>query len=113
MQTRLRLFLKWGITFGAPCILPEKTARAVAYTNKQESEDAMKKRANFEAAYWPDVRTIARDLRLSHATVQRTLRDLEGAGWLVKEQCWRKSKSSSFNIYRIRFCSYLHIHYFL
>ena len=34
MQTRLRLFLDWGITFGAPYIVPERANRAVAYANR-------------------------------------------------------------------------------
>lgn len=35
MRTKLRLFLEWGITFGKPYILPERTARKVAYADKQ------------------------------------------------------------------------------
>jgi len=62
----------------------------------------LKNRANSEGACWPAVRTIARDLRLSRATVQRALRDLEGAGWLVKEPRWRENGSSSSNMYRIQ-----------
>jgi type IV secretion system protein VirD4 len=38
MQTQLRLYLDWGITFGEPYLVPEKTARLVAYANKQELE---------------------------------------------------------------------------
>lgn len=34
MQTRLRLFLDWGITFGKPYVLPERAAREVAYADK-------------------------------------------------------------------------------
>ena len=34
MQTRLRLFLEWGITFGKPYVLPERAAREVAYADK-------------------------------------------------------------------------------
>lgn len=41
MQTRLRLFLEWGITFGEPYTIPEKAARPVAYANKQELEAAI------------------------------------------------------------------------
>lgn len=41
MQTRLRLFLEWGITFGEPYTIPEKAARPVAYANKQELETAI------------------------------------------------------------------------
>lgn len=35
MQTKLRLFLEWGITFGDPYILPERAAREVAYADKK------------------------------------------------------------------------------
>ena len=35
MQTRLRLFLDWGITFGEPYILPERAARKVAYADRE------------------------------------------------------------------------------
>lgn len=41
MQTRLRLFLDWGISFGDPYLLPERAARKVAYANKQELEQAI------------------------------------------------------------------------
>ena len=41
MQTRLRLFLEWGITFGEPYAVPEKAARKVAYASKQELERAI------------------------------------------------------------------------
>ena len=41
MRTRLRLFLDWGITFGEPYILEERSARTVAYANKQELEEAI------------------------------------------------------------------------
>ena len=34
MQTQLRLFLDWGITFGEPYILPERAARKVAYADR-------------------------------------------------------------------------------
>ena len=36
MQTKLRLFLDWGITFGEPYITPEHAARPVTYANRQE-----------------------------------------------------------------------------
>ena len=41
MQTRLRLFLEWGISFGDPYLLPERAARTVAYANKQELQQAI------------------------------------------------------------------------
>ena len=34
MQTRLKLFLDWGITFGKPYILPERAARKVSYADR-------------------------------------------------------------------------------
>ena len=44
MRTRLRLFLEWGITFGEPYLLPEKSARTVAYASRQELETAILRR---------------------------------------------------------------------
>lgn len=38
MHTRLRLFLDWGITFGAPYIVPERANREVAYANRVDLE---------------------------------------------------------------------------
>ena len=36
MRTKLRLFLDWGITFGAPYITPEHASRPVTYASRQE-----------------------------------------------------------------------------
>ena len=36
MQTRLRLFLEWGITFGEPYQVPQRAARKVYYASKAE-----------------------------------------------------------------------------
>ena len=36
MQTKLRLFLDWGIAFGEPYATPEHAARPVAYASRQE-----------------------------------------------------------------------------
>ena len=36
MRTRLRLFLDWGITFGAPYTVPERANPEVAYANRVE-----------------------------------------------------------------------------
>ena len=44
MQTQLRLFLEWGISFGDPYLLPERAARTVAYANKEELEQAIRER---------------------------------------------------------------------
>jgi len=42
MRTRLRLFLDWGITFGAPYVMPERAARPVAYADRNELMDAIR-----------------------------------------------------------------------
>ena len=62
----------------------------------------LKNRSNANGDCWPAVKTIARDLHLSRATVQRAIRDLERSGWLVKEPRWRENGSSSSNLYKIR-----------
>lgn len=41
MQTRLRLFLDWGIRFGAPYEVPEQVQRPVAYASREELEEAI------------------------------------------------------------------------
>ena len=62
----------------------------------------LKNRSNANGDCWPAVKTIARDLHLSRATVQRAIRDLECSGWLVKEPRWRENGSSSSNLYKIK-----------
>lgn len=61
----------------------------------------LKSRANAEGICWPSVRTIARDLHLSRATVQRALRELRQSGWLAAEPRWRENGSCTSNIYRL------------
>ena len=41
MQTKLRLFLDWGITFGTPYVTPEHAARPVAYASRAELLDSI------------------------------------------------------------------------
>ena len=41
MQTRLRLFLEWGITFGASYQVPQQAARKVYYASKAELTDVI------------------------------------------------------------------------
>ena len=41
MQTRLRLFLEWGITFGEPYQVPQQAARKVYYASKEDLTDAI------------------------------------------------------------------------
>jgi type IV secretion system protein VirD4 len=44
MRTRLRLFLDWGITFGEPFEMPEKSQRKVEYANKEVLEKEIMRR---------------------------------------------------------------------
>lgn len=44
MQTRLRLFLDWGITFGEPYQTPDHGKRKVYYADRRELEDAIRKK---------------------------------------------------------------------
>lgn len=44
MRTKLKLFLKWGITFEELYEIEEKSARKVAYTDKQEIEEEIIRR---------------------------------------------------------------------
>lgn len=36
MQTKLPLFLNWGITFDEPYQMPERANRKIAYANKED-----------------------------------------------------------------------------
>ena len=44
MKTKLKLFLKWGITFEEPYEIEEKSARKVAYADKKEIEEEIIRR---------------------------------------------------------------------
>ena len=44
MKTKLKLFLRWGITFEEPYKMEEKSARKVAYADKQEIEEEIIRR---------------------------------------------------------------------
>ena len=44
MKTKLKLFLKWGIMFEEPYEIEEKSARKVAYADKQEIEEEIIRR---------------------------------------------------------------------
>ena len=41
MQTRLRLFLDWGITFGKAYLMPDRGQRKVYYADRKELEEAI------------------------------------------------------------------------
>lgn len=61
----------------------------------------LKSRADENGVCWPGVRTIALELNLSRATVQRALRSLRNGGWIQVEPRYRENGSRSSNRYRI------------
>ena len=61
----------------------------------------LKDRANKDGICWPSIKTIARELHLSRATVQRALNDLCAAGYLSKENRWRENGGCTSNLYKI------------
>jgi len=61
----------------------------------------LKDRTNKDRTCWPSIRTIARELHLSRATVQRALNDLCVAGYLSKESRWRENGGRTSNLYKI------------
>ena len=61
----------------------------------------LKDRTNKEGICWPSIKTIARELKLSRATVCRALDDLCKAGLLVKGTRWRENGGRTSNFYKI------------
>ena len=61
----------------------------------------LKDRTDKDGVCWPSIRTIARELHLSRATVQRALNDLCAAGYLSTESRWRENGGCTSNLYRI------------
>ena len=61
----------------------------------------LKDRTNQDGICWPSIKTIARELKLSRATVCRALDDLCQAGFLIKDERWRENGGRSSNLYRI------------
>lgn len=46
MQTRLRLFLDWGITFGKPLLMPDRGNRGVSYAQRSVLEENIARQKN-------------------------------------------------------------------
>ena len=61
----------------------------------------LKDRTNKDGVCWPSIKTIARELHLSRATVQRALNDLCAAGYLSKKNRWRENGGCTSNRYKI------------
>lgn len=61
----------------------------------------LKDRTNKDGVCWPSIKTIARELKLSRATVCRALDDLCKARLLTKEHRWRENGGKTSNLYKI------------
>ena len=101
MCSRLKLFTEWGITFGKPYEIEEKSARKVEYTDRFELEAEIIRRNAAYASEQPikngglqeaggvqhatAIGTIAKELKLSRSTVKRAITDLEKSGRLSRE----------------------------
>ena len=59
-------------------------------------------RANKEGKCWPAVPTIAREIKLSEATVRRAIRDLRKAGLVETEQRYRTKGGKSSLLFRLK-----------
>lgn len=59
-------------------------------------------RTNENNECWPAIPTIASDLKLSHSTVRRGIRDLKKAGLLATEQRYRKKGGKSSLMFRLK-----------
>ena len=61
----------------------------------------LKDRTNKDGICWPSIKTIARELKLSRATVSRALDDLCEVGLLEKSERWRENGGRTSNLYRL------------
>ncbi len=61
----------------------------------------LKDRSNTQGQCYPAIGTIAKELHLSRCTVERAIQDLITAGFLKKEQRWRKKGGKSSLLYTL------------
>ena len=80
MQTQLRIFLDWGISFGDSYLLPERAARTVAYASKQELERAISLRNQIQQTEDDTPPTPPTGDRTSYAKSRRNRRGLSECG---------------------------------
>ena len=59
-------------------------------------------RANREGQCWPAVPTIAREIKLSEATVRRAIKDLRKAGLVETEQRYRTKGGKSSLLFKLK-----------
>lgn len=61
----------------------------------------LKDRSDKSGQCYPAIGTIARELHLSRRTVERAIDDLTKAGFITKEQRWRKNGGKSSLLYTL------------
>ena len=61
----------------------------------------LRDRADAEGKCWPGLKTIAGALKLSVATVQRALADLEKAGYVTRTNRYRPNGGKTSNLYMV------------
>lgn len=59
-------------------------------------------RANKNGECWPSVSTIAKEIKLSQATVRRAIKDLRELGLIETTQRYRTKGGTSTLLYRLR-----------
>ena len=59
-------------------------------------------RTNKSGVCWPAIPTIAKDIKLSEATIRRALRDLKKAGLLETEQRYRTNGGKSSLLFKLK-----------
>ena len=59
-------------------------------------------RTNKSGECWPAIPTIAKDIKLSEATIRRALRDLKKAGLLETEQRYRPNGGKSSLLFKLK-----------
>lgn len=85
MRTRLRLFLDWGIKFGAPYTVPERANRTVDYANRVDLERNLPKADKAEEAAEHHAYAVSGYGGMSHDPVQekakkygKSIKSMEG-----------------------------------
>ena len=59
-------------------------------------------RTNKSGECWPAIPTIAKDIKLSEATIRRALRDLKKAGLIETEQRYRTNGGKSSLLFKLK-----------
>jgi len=62
----------------------------------------LKSRTGKDNTCYPSIGTIAKELNMSRNTVQRAIKDLEKAGFLIKVQRWRENGGKSSLLFTLK-----------